>query len=171
MAGKYAKVLDKLEKFTMEDQTYQDKVNAEKLHIVTTWRAHTGMPPGASLLVAEYIQERKEKDQIEADLYRQNLRIEALSQLIIDQYEAEGISTLKLADNSSVRTQPEPYTAVKDREVFRKWCIEAGYANQMALPWQTTNAIAKDRLLKGLPEPEGCQVFVKTKLVMTAGDS
>jgi hypothetical protein len=96
-----------------------------------------------------------------------NLLLEAYQQLLTEEYEIEGVDSLAIDGFGTVRTQPEPYAQVEDRDKFRQWCIEAGLERSLALPWQTTNALTKQRLMEGLPEPDGVKATVKTKIVFT----
>ena len=160
--SKYAGVLDKLPKYVTSDMPYQQRVDMVK----------SALTSGGSLTAGElaqmYADLRREKARLEEQESILNLRLESVSQLLSDTYDQEGISSLKLADGSTVRAQPEPYAQVEDREAFRLWCIEQGLERSLVLPWATTNALTKERLLNGEPEPTGVKAFVKTKLVFQA---
>jgi len=92
-----------------------------------------------------------------------NLLLEAFQQLMVDQMEVEGVASMKIAGHS-VSTYLEPYAQVTDKEAFRVWCVAEGLERQMSLPWQTTNALTKARLLEGEPEPDGVTCYAKTKV-------
>jgi len=95
-----------------------------------------------------------------------NLVIEAVAQMIEMVYESQGISSLKLTDGGSVSSQPEPCGVVKDKEAFRKWCLENGYEHSMTLPYQTMNSLVKEMLLEGQELPAGIEAFFRPKLVL-----
>ena len=78
------------------------------------------------------------------------------------------MENLKLSSGHSVRTQVEPNAVVRDKSVYRQWCVDNGFGELMVLPWQTTNSITKERLEDGNPEPEGIEVFSRTKVVLTS---
>lgn len=158
--GKYAKVIDALPKFPHTDLEQQERVNLIKAKLTAD------LPRQAATYAQLFAQLRNEKDALEDELSDLNTKIEAVSQLLVDQYEAEGTHAIKLETGHSVTVQNEPYAQVQDRDTFRTWCIEAGLERSLMLPWQTTNALTKERLLAGLPEPDGVAIYSKPKLVL-----
>lgn len=121
----------------------------------------------ATKLARLYASIRKERSDAEAVLSKVNERVEAISALLVGAYEAEGVSLVKVLETGqSVGVEKAPYATVEDREVFRTWCIENGYERELKLAWQTTNAVTKERLLQGLPEPDGVKAYVMDKLVL-----
>jgi hypothetical protein len=159
VAGKYASVIDSLPRILGTEPAYQEKVQAVKDSII-------GDFPYASDLAREYAGLRAEKARAEDVVSDINLRLEAVAQLLTDQYEAEGTSMLRLEDGQSVSVQYEPYAQVVDKEAFRLWCLAQGLERSMALPWQTTNSLTKTRLLEGEPEPDGITATARTKIVL-----
>lgn len=159
--GKYADVIDKLPKLLGTEPTYQAKVNFVKELI----EQETGFQRYASALALRYNVVRAEKEELEEQLSQINLRLEAISQLMINQYEVEATSRIVLTDGYSISTQPEPHAVVEDKEVFRVWCIDMGLGNELMLPWPKTNSITKERLLNGDPEPAGVRAYTRTKIV------
>lgn len=101
-------------------------------------------------------------DKLESSL---NLLHIATDQLVVDQFEVEGTQSLKLLEGGTVRVQEEPHAQVKDRQTYHAWCLAEGLGSQMSLPWQTTNAILKERLLSGLDSMPGVEAFSKAKAV------
>lgn len=159
--GKYTKVLAGLPKFLGTEPAYQEKVDAVKKEILAKADA-TFLP--ASALGKEYVDLRAEIDHIKGLLSDANLELEAVTQLMVDQFEVEGVSSLKLSNGQNIVTFPEPYISVSDKEACRLWAIKEGLERSMALPWPTLSAIAKDALLTGKPAPDGTTMFAKTKI-------
>jgi hypothetical protein len=157
-SGKYGKIVETLPRYTTSDVSYQERVNQVKAKLVREG------PCSATELAQRYADLRREKAKLDEEESAINLQIEGVSQLLADAYEAEGITSLRLADGATVRVQPEPYAQVDDRETFRSWCIAQGLERLLILPFPTMNAITKERLLNGEPEPDGVRVFVKNKL-------
>ena len=110
-----------------------------------------------------YRELRKIEDVAKDHLSQIELVKTAYEQLLVDCYEAEGVRTVKLDSGETIRTQPEPYGQVVDKEAFRKWCHEEGLGTLMQLPWQSMNSLVKERLLEGQNEPPGVTAFVRTK--------
>jgi hypothetical protein len=182
MAGKYAAVIDSLPKLAGEEPAYQEKINAVKAAIL----AEPGFTRYASTFVTMYKDLRRGdqdavpvsrderdaliarfgKDGLEALLSECNLRITAVEQLMVDQYEIEGVTSMKLDTGGSLGMQMEPYAQVQDRDECRKWCIAEGLENLMMVPWATINSLTKQRLLDGQPEPPGVKAYAKVKFVL-----
>jgi hypothetical protein len=118
-------------------------------------------------LARTYAMLRKKKDEVEATLSEVNETLEAISSLLVPAFIDEGVTSLRILETGqSVSVQFEPYAAVIDKDAHRRWAIANGLENSLALPWMTTNALTKERLLNGEPEPAGVQAFVATKLVL-----
>ena len=158
--GKYAGVVGHLTKLPPEDANFQARVQREKEE------AYAGF--SVADLASAYLDLRAEKERIKADESRVNLSIAAVTQLLIDAQEAGvgdwgkyGVkdNALRLASGDTIRVHTEPYGKVLDKEAFRQWCIANGYENQLQL-WPTRmNAIVKERLLNGEPEPDGTAAY------------
>jgi len=165
--GKYAAVIDKLPKLLGakllgDDLNYQEKVQAIKQAMCE----EPGFLLQASALARQYVEARLEKDRIKEDLADVNLRLEAISQLMTDQFEVEGTSSLKLESGHSVSIFLQPYASVMDKDAFREWCVSQQLDRQMVLPWQTLNKLTNDMLLAGEPEPPGVKIFAKAEIRM-----
>ena len=188
MAGKYAHVIAKLPRYLGTEPKYQEKVEAVKkdmlrhpcdcgmegttdLSFHSSDCAYRVKEPRTFIygvdLAKQYIAIRNEIDALDTKLSDANLRLEATSQLLTDQFEVEDTSSLNITGQGTVRTQYEPYAKVEDKEAFRLWCITNGLEKSLALPWQTTNSITKERLLAGQPEPTGVTATSKSKIVLT----
>lgn len=161
MAGKYVGVIDKLPRLlTTEEPAHQDKVDALKATL-----RQTDIASSAVNLAEAYMEWRAKRDALKEELETINLHVEAISQMLCSSYEDEGVTSLKLASGFSISVQVEPYAIVKDREALRLWAIANGLERSLTLPWQTTNGIAKERLLSGEPEPDGVETYAKNKIV------
>lgn len=169
MPGKYAHLIDRLPKLLPADAQYQDKVEEVKRQILKEESEERGCEVtwlSATRLAKDYREIRDEIDALEEQMKKANLRLEAISQMMINQFEVEDVGSMTLADGAVVRTQVEPYAQVKDKDIFRRWCIANGLERSLQLPWQSTNSITKERLLAGLPEPDGVEAHQKTKVVL-----
>jgi hypothetical protein len=102
-------------------------------------------------------------DKRESDLH---VLEDAYTQLMVDQFEVEGTTGLTLDTGEAIRIQYEPYAVVVDKDLFLSWCIEEGLQRSLALPWQTTNMLVKDRLLRGESDPPGIVAHTKVKPVL-----
>lgn len=122
--------------------------------------------PSPAELAKLYANLRRQKDLHEEREKEINLRLEAVSQLLTESYEASNIHVVGLKDGASVSLQVEPHAVVKDKEAFRLWCIAQGLERSLALPWQTTNSLTKEHLLAGEPEPDGVEAHSRAKLVL-----
>lgn len=162
MASKYAGVIDKLPRMLSTEPDYQGRVNLVKNVLAVDF-------PTAAAQTAEYVKLRAEEAELDEQLSAVHLRKNALEQLITDQFEAEGMSMMKLETGQSVSVQVEPYAQVTDREALRTWAISNGLERSLALPWQTVNALTKERLLAGDSEPDGAQAHARAKIVLRKG--
>ena len=79
------------------------------------------------------------------------------------------MTQLKLESGETVSTQIKPYARVQDRMKFRQWCITNGLEESLTLPWQPTNQLVSDRLVDGLPEPDGIETYKQTTVVLRKG--
>jgi len=157
--GKNTKIMVGLPVF-QQDPTYQGRINVRmaELKEERNWTA--------SNLALQYQQLRLEKKEIKEDLSKKDFELESISQMLIEKYEEEDTSSIKLKDGGTVRVQPEPYSTVAEKESFRVWCIENGYERELRLMPQTVNAVVKEHLQKGDPEPPGVKVYIKNKIIL-----
>jgi len=159
--GKYDSLVDHLEKAPEEKSDYQIKVDKFKATFLAT------CPDASPAELARcYCEARAEKERIAEIQYDNNLAIEAYSQLLIAAYETHDMHSITLTNGQSVATQVEPFASVKDKDAFRKWVIANHLEKLMSLPYQTMNALTKERLMAGEPEPDGVVVHLKTKVVL-----
>jgi len=215
VAGKYAHLIDKLPRLMDNEPAYQEKVEAVKKamleeagvnffpahQLVKGYEALRGTKESKELCpenVIEAIIRQFGKEGLEEIVKEVNLRLEAVTQMMVDQFEVEDTTSLTVEGVGNVRTQYEPYAKVEDKDKFRLWCINhcqtcgkpkdqhpvidqvegesvmvcrnaATLENSLQLWPSTMNAITKERLLAGLPEPDGVTAFAKVKVVLTRG--
>lgn len=130
----------------------------------------------------QYIKLRNAKLELQKKLTEVELYIDAHEQILTSS-QASGDhawgrygvrpNALRLASGDTIRIQKEPVGKVSDKEAYRLWCIDNGYERQLQLWPSTTNAIIKERLLKGEPEPDGTEAYFYNKIVYVksgAGD-
>jgi hypothetical protein len=116
----------------------------------------------ASEFARVYTELRVLKDDITTWLQSTQLLLDGYQDLMLAQFENEGLSSLRMLDGGSISTYSEPYAQVKDREKFRQWCLHNGFQLDMHLHSSKTQAILKELLLAGETEPDGIEVFAKT---------
>lgn len=109
---------------------------------------------------------RLAKEAVEEEVSEMTVLLRAYEQLMAEQYEVEDVQQIKLEDGGSVAVQWEPTAKIEDKEKFRLWCIAEGLENEMALPWQTANALTKKALLEGRQEPDGITAKARPKFVL-----
>ena len=141
---------------------YQERVNDEK-------RTITDLSLSEADLAKQLITVRAERDKIKDHLASITVRQTAYEQLISDAFEAAGVTSVKLDTGDTVSTQIKPYARIADKSAFRAWCVANGYEDALALPWQTTNQLVADRLVEGLPEPDGIDTYKQTTVILRRG--
>lgn len=124
--GKYSGVIDKLPRMVGSDPDHADKVAAVKRLILEGDPADPDCPPEprtAAHFASRYADVRRAKDELSKQEKELNVLQQAYTELLIDQYEAEGIHSLELEDGGTVRVQSEPYARVEDKDKLRDWAI------------------------------------------------
>lgn len=120
-------------------------------------------------LATAYTKLRDEKDDLEEELKAQNAMIQAVTELIVDQFEKDEVTGVRTAEGYFVSTKYDPYASVKDKAAFVSWVKENGYEDMLTLPWQTTNSLTKALIEAGEAPPDGVEVFLKTGLRLLRG--
>jgi hypothetical protein len=155
--GKYSGLKGSLEA-PPQDPSYQDQINVEKTKI------QDEIGTGIGALGENYNKHRAEKDRLNDLLGKENLRLEALTQLILKKMEDDGVTMVRLADGSSLSMKDEPYSQVSDRTAFLTWVKENGLEDLLTVHFQTMNALVKERLLNGEELPVGVKAFLKSSI-------
>lgn len=157
--GKWSEFKGKLDQAPVES-SWQGKVDATKPEYQEL---------NVGQLGEKYNEFRIAKERLQEELGEVNTHLEALSQLVIDELERLGLSSVKLADGSSINMKDEPYSRVKDQHVFLSWIREQGLDSLLTVNYQTMNAMVKDRLITGDEPPPGIDVFIKTSITRRKG--
>ena len=103
--GKYTSILRGLPHYRGEDATQSEKVAAKRIElgVLTSAQAAQG-----------YRKARDVKDALEKELEAAKVVVRAHDDILQETFEADGLTSLKLADGSQVSTFVEPYAQVKD---------------------------------------------------------
>ena len=157
--GKYSAITSRFAP-KPESSAFQDRVDQAKNAIKATSQVD---------LANQLLAVRAEKDAAKETLSEINVRLIAIEQYLVDAFEQVGVTGIKLDSGESISTQIKPWARVQDKRAFRQWCVDNGYEDALALPWQTTNSLVSDRLVEGLPEPDGIETFKQTTVVVRKG--
>ncbi len=192
--GKYDHVTGNLPPLPLENVGFQEKVNAFKDEVRAV-QVHTseslakaykelrrGTVGADALRDPEFTNSMIDllgDDGIDALMKACNIRVAAYEQMLAESHDHDepgwgmyGASdnTLRLSDGGSVSVSREPTGKVKDKNVFRLWCITNGLEETLQLWPSTANSIVKQRCLDGKPAPDGIEVFSLTKVILRKGD-
>jgi len=137
------------------------KVEAVKQEII----ADPEFQRHANTLSQTYAEVRREAEAKAEELAEIRIRLAAVMQLMIDQFEVEDTSSVAHSDGTVIRVQPEPHLVVVDKALFRLSCIGNGLQDLMTLPWGTANRLMKDRALEGFEPLDGGQLYMRPKVV------
>ena len=159
--GKYSHIARRLTP-KPEESPFQTEVTALKRNIIDQGLSESD-------LAKQIVEVRGEKASAKKIIDEINMRLTAYEQILTDKFEQAGITQVRLETGETISTQIKPYARVADKLSFRTWCVENGYEESLALPWQTTNSIVADRLIEGLPEPDGIETYKQTTVVMRKG--
>lgn len=161
MAGKYSKLL--LPRIVSTEPSKQQKVEQKKREFLE----NLAIRPTGAILATSYATIRRQKNSLKDQLSVLEVEVEAIKQLLVDQYDAEEIESLRLANGDTVRTQLEPYIIVENPARFRVWCVGNGLEQSLQLHPSTASSIVKGLLLKGQPEPDGVRAYFHSKAVFS----
>lgn len=100
-----------------------------------------------------------EKESISKREKEINFKLEALTRAITARLEADETESV-VTNGYRWTPKPDPYAQVVDKPTFLNWALKEMRDN-MQLPWQTLNAIVKERLETGAELPPGTDVFLK----------
>lgn len=141
--GKYDSVIKKLPReMPGGEPKFREKVEARKREIGAETVSLSG-------LAQSYKQLRSEKDKIGEEESALNVEIAAIEELMHTAFEAEGLTSVKLADGSSVSVSEEPSATIVDRDRLLEWIKANGYERLLTIYSQTVGSLAKEILLEG----------------------
>lgn len=152
--GKYDKLKGKLPAFQQEP-SFQQKVDEAKSQYQAL---------DTPELARTFSSERLKKKQCEAAQAMINVELEALSQLLVENFEASGLAKLSLETGETCFTQTEPYSSVSDQAALLAEIKKQKMQSLLTLAWATMNALNKERLISGKPPLPGTTVFLKTSV-------
>ena len=98
-----------------------------------------------------------------------NVQVKAAELLLIEAYDGADVSSMKLADGSTVSTNPDPYVVTLARDAVRAWAKENGHERDLNINAQTLAAITKTRALAQDDLPDGVELKVWTSVRMRKG--
>ena len=147
------------------EQKYQDEVNQARTKLLESGQANLGN------LGVWYGKARKAKKEIEEELSACNLTIAALEQMIVGEFEKQGLSQYRLDTGELISITDTPYSSLEDRAKFHAWVKETNQEDLFSVHYQTMNSLVKDRLENGEPAPPGIKVFIDTGVSFRKGTS
>lgn len=121
-------------------------------------------------LASLYDHARDTKAQAEALVSKLNVIIEGCSQIFVDRFETEGITSKKFDDGSQLMLNDEPYPFIdtkknsKAKDEFYAWLKKNKLGVLLTLNANTMKSMIKARLLEGKSIPPGIDVFIKSSI-------
>jgi hypothetical protein len=136
---------------------------------VREFKTAVGRGKTTTALVTYYAEVRRAMDKIKEEKTSIQVKIDGLTEMIVDSFEEEGVTSLKLEGGDTVRVDVKPIPGMKDREKFRLWCLEQGFEKEMHLHYMTAQSLVCQMLLEGKPEPPGVEAFMGDTIKFTKG--
>lgn len=107
----------------------------------------------------------EEKDRLEATVSDINVRLEALSRLMLAKLEALDTSSLKNAVlGRTFYRQDEPYPQVVDKDAVNEWYEQQNMGHVRQVPWPSLKAEIKRQLEEGEAFVPGVKVYLKSSV-------
>lgn len=148
----------------MDDADEELKAAFEVLMHVCSGRQH-----GVELARA-YVTLRVMKDKVKGWLSTVNLMLEAYAQLMTDQLENEGVSSLGI-DGRPLSFFDEPYSKVVSKDDVRQFFMNDKLLQPSLQPmWQTLDSLNRKRLLAGEDVVPGTEVYARRKIRLGGAD-
>lgn len=145
--------------------TYQNVEDPERIELIQAVKDSIAGDKSVEI-AKQYAFLKVEKDRLEDELKAINLQLEARNAVLVERLENDGTQSFKLETGENFYLSDEPYAQVRDKVRLNDWFSENGMDELRTVNWQTLSAIVKERLERGDQLPEGCEVFLKTKVVM-----
>jgi hypothetical protein len=167
MPGKYTELRKVLPAFE-EEPDYQKRIDEAKMAILGTDDAEGS---NVARLAAIFAEAKREKEVLEecdskncgVCLYCVNVKITALSQLLVHALQDQSLEKVSLSRGGSVFLQDTPYPSVEEKDKLMSWIDENEMSAMLTLPWMTLKGICNERLQAGEEVPPGVKVFIKTE--------
>lgn len=159
MAGKYAKLKGKLEKFQV-DPSWQEKIDEAK-------KEYVGLDTAE--MAREFGMHRRVKQNLEAQIKLENTHLEALNQLLVGDLDGSELQKITLTTGETGYIQDEPYSSIEDREALMAWTKKKKLLKMLTWHWQTLNGMVKEFLIDGKPLPPGVKCYLKTSFRLRGG--
>lgn len=158
--GKWDALKGKLPAFEVEPE-YQQKVDEAKLSYVAL---------DAADMARAYKLRREAKRDLEEIISSHNLHLEALSQLLINNLEAESLQKIQLGTGETVFLQSEPYSSVIDKKKLMDYIKKNKMTDCLIVHFKTLGSLNKERLINGQAPLPGTKVFIKTAARIRGGN-
>lgn len=146
MASKWAALKSKVPEF-VEERSYQQKVDEAKQLLLGTL---SGKDANIERLAAMFQQRRKLKAKHEEEIYGLNVEINALSQLLIEAYEDEGIENSTLTSGGTGYIGYTPWVRINDERAFYAWLHKQGMDELRKINAQTLKGMVSEKVLEDL---------------------
>lgn len=154
MAGQYAKYRGKLPVFEPES-SYQSKIDSTR-NLFTSLDS-------TQALAKQLVKEKELKDKYEDKVKTQNLRIEALSAMLVSRFEDEAIEKVELRGGISVYLNDGIYPSIENKDKLFSWIKTTKQIELLSVHYQTLKGLCGDMLKEGKPAPPGVSIFLKTQ--------
>jgi hypothetical protein len=159
--GKYTKLKKDMVRFT-QPTDWQLEIDNRKVELRQT--------PNAELADL-YNVTRDKKDDLHEQERKLNTTLEAISQLLVDRLETDGLTSFKTEDGTTMYIKDEPYCSAQDKASLLQWVKEQGMEELLSIHYQTLSGLVKTRLENGEELPPGVAVFMKSSIQRRAGRS
>lgn len=163
-------------KFQPEPQNkeYQVRVDMRKKELLSSVSL-AGLRDCKILLASEspsdlaktYADLKERKEELEDLLENVNLALAAMVQMIDAKFNDEDIANIRVAGVGLLGHRREPSVKEKNREAFRAWCINNKLAASLVMNPKTREGLVRHRLLEGLAEPDGLEIYWRPKVTLT----
>lgn len=125
---------------------YQEKVDRLKAELLSKTREELAEAYKACCVVEE---------EIKKDTSELNVQFEALNQLLVEQMNASGLTSFKLASGGSFSLRDKPRTTVEDKQACREWFEQRGLKEMLNVHPSSLSAMVNGILENPLePNPD-----------------
>jgi|SRR5690349_13056798 len=145
-------------------QYIDEKFTEDRLEIIFEKREQLVDKTNEELLTM-FRDKKYEKDALEEKLKDINLELEVF-QMLVPRFETSSVQSSRLNTGELFYLKDEPHVKVTNKEANNIWAIENGLDELRQIPWQTLNALTKERMENGDSTPAGVEIYLKTQVVM-----